>query len=64
MEINAAAITRFIWLTEDMAISDFRSVWRRQSRAVIKTPIIAIIIIGRVLLKKTLGKTRDVRKMP
>lgn len=32
------AITRAMWLTEEYAISDFRSVWRRQIELVMIMP--------------------------
>lgn len=32
------AMTRAIWLTEEYAISDFRSVWRRQIELVMIIP--------------------------
>lgn len=44
--IMMAAITSPIWLTDEYAISDFRSVCRRQIRPVITTPHNARIING------------------
>lgn len=36
--IMLAAITRPMWLTDEYAISDFRSVWRKQIELVISAP--------------------------
>lgn len=36
--IMPAAITRPMWLTEEYAMSDFKSVWRRQIELVISAP--------------------------
>lgn len=36
--IMQAAMTRPMWLTEEYAMSDFRSVWRRQIELVISAP--------------------------
>lgn len=36
--MRTATITSAIWLTEEYAISDFRSVWRRQMELVIIIP--------------------------
>lgn len=41
-----AVITRFMWLTDDIAIRDFKSVCRRQRSAVAKMPRMAISIIN------------------
>lgn len=36
--MRTATITRAMWLTEEYAISDFRSVWRKQIELVIIIP--------------------------
>lgn len=36
--IMLAAITRPMWLTDEWAMRDFRSVWRKQMELVIKAP--------------------------
>lgn len=41
-----ATITRAMWLTEEYAINDFRSVWRKQMELVMIIPHIDNIIKG------------------
>lgn len=59
-----ATITRAIWLTEEYAISDFRSVWRKQMELVIIIPHIDSIMKG-YAIKLVRGLSRMViRIMP
>lgn len=44
--IMVAATTSPMWLTEEYAISDFRSIWRRQIALVIRAPHRARVIKG------------------
>lgn len=44
--IMVAAMTRPMWLTDEYAISDFRSIWRRQMALVIRAPHRARVMKG------------------
>lgn len=46
VRIVLAAITSPMWLTEEYAMSDFRSVWRMQMELVISAPHRAIVRNG------------------
>lgn len=59
-----ATITSAIWLTEEYAMRDFRSVWRRQIELVIIMPHKDSIINGYAMKSVTGFKSNVIRSMP
>lgn len=59
-----ATITSAMWLTEEYAMSDFRSVWRRQIELVMIMPHNDSIING-YDMKSVIGfRSSEIRNMP
>lgn len=59
-----ATITSAMWLTEEYAISDFRSVWRRQIELVMIMPHRDNMIKGYAIKSVTGFKINVIRNIP
>lgn len=57
-------VTSPMWLTEEYAIRDFRSVWRKQINLVMQAPTREILIIKGAILEFIFRKLEDSRSIP